>query len=185
MNMPEQFELIEQPPGSSICGACCCAMATGKSLGKVMGEVDFYDLTHIAGISKYLAGHMITVGLWLEHGEVGEDIQLTMDWNGRPAIVGVKSDRDNVDHWVFWDGSKVLDPSSRKQDHYMVLDIWFLTYWPEPQEVERDNTCRICGKMKAPIGQDIPSVKAPSFCTRDECDGYWAAPFPISGEELP
>lgn len=39
------------------------------------------------------------------------------------------------------------------------------------EDCERMPTCRRCGRRKAPIGRDIASAAAGSYCDRD-CKGY-------------
>lgn len=138
MKMPEKFIRVEQPRGSKVCGAATCAMATGKTLEEVLSEIDWKSLSHVAGMACYLAMHGITMGFWFGNLEDGFDKEnhFVVDPRGRPAVVAVTSNSfTNADHWVFWDGEKILDPSPFPVSEHEILEVHFLTYWQEPTDV--------------------------------------------------
>lgn len=137
MKMP-QFRLVKQPLKSRLCGAAVCAIALGKSLEEVLSEVDWRSLTHTGGIVSYLGRYCISMGWWIgwEQHHTNESfrgtcLKLEGSASGRPAILAVRSAIfKDADHWVFWDGKQILDPSI-EQTTYHLLEIHFLTYWPD------------------------------------------------------
>lgn len=138
MRFPTEFKLVKQPPKSKLCGAAVCAMALCKTLEEVMEEIDWRELSHTGGIAKYLGRYHISLGWWAHWQQshtnesfLNEKFKITVSPKDRPAILAVTSAVfDDADHWVFWDGRKILDPSV-EQEKYTVLEIHFLTYWPD------------------------------------------------------
>jgi hypothetical protein len=137
--MPE-FKTVKQPPGTSLCGAAVCAMAIGKTLDEVLAETDWRHLSYTSGLVRYLASYGISMGWYL----MGDGTKykpwsmgthcfvLEASGRSRPAIVAVKSAvYEEADHWVFWDGEAIRDPSN-EQDEYEVLEVHWLNYWPNP-----------------------------------------------------
>lgn len=139
MEIPKTFRLIKQPEGSLVCGAAVCAIATGKSLDEVLGDCDWRTLTDMGGVALYLARHGITCGVWLEEWDgFPKSVTTEIDPAGRPAILSVDSATyENCQHWVFWDGMKILDPSPREQEKYRVDRVYFLSYWNSPEYLEK------------------------------------------------
>jgi hypothetical protein len=137
--MPE-FKTVKQPPGTSLCGAAVCAMAIGITLDEVLAETDWRHLSYTSGLVRYLASYGISMGWYLmgdgtkykPWGMGTHTFVLEATGKGRPAIVAVKSSvYEEADHWVFWDGNELRDPS-KDQDEYEVLEVHWLNYWPNP-----------------------------------------------------
>ena len=132
---PAKFERIVQPAGSLICGACVCAMAVGKSLDEVLQEWDWRRLTRTSGVVQFLAAHGIQAGVSIVPDGV-EPFSFTFDPRGRPAIMSARSNTyENGEHFIFWDGEQVLDPSPGPIEgrQYSVFDAMFLTYIDDSQ----------------------------------------------------
>jgi hypothetical protein len=141
MKPPDPFILTKQPPGSRLCGAAVCAMATAKTLEAVIAEVDWRALTHTCGIAEYLAKNGITLGLYFEAVRPADgEFSAAVDPAGRAAILAVKSAVfERGEHWILWDGRRYLDPSI-EQKEYHVLEAYFLHYWedwPNPKYADR------------------------------------------------
>jgi len=127
MQPPMEIKTIRQPPRSKLCGACVCAMATGKTLGQVLSEMDWRRFTETGGVAEYLARHDILFGSFL----IGPlDIREPVKSEGYIAmsICGVKSKLGGGRvHWVLWDGHRWHDPAG-EEDEYEIVDVFPLTY---------------------------------------------------------
>jgi hypothetical protein len=143
MKMPDKFERLIQPAGSPLCGTAVCAMALGKTIDEVLVETDWRILTYISGISGYLSKYGITVGLWMDRFDgFPNEGTVSVHPNEHPAILAVKSHTyEDAEHWVFWDGKNILDPSlnhPNDESDYDILETHFLTYWEhEPHRIQR------------------------------------------------
>ena len=125
---PTEIKTVRQPPRSKLCGACVCAMATGKTLDQVLSEMDWRRFTETGGVAEYLARHDILFGFYLLGPlDITKPVQ-PPSGHCAMSICGVKSrlGGDRV-HWVLWDGYRFHDPAG-EEESYEIVDVFPLTY---------------------------------------------------------
>jgi hypothetical protein len=125
---PTEITTIRQPPRSKLCGACVCAMVTGKTLDQVLSEMDWRRFTDTGGVAEYLARHDILFGMCL-YGPLDITAPVNLEGGRIPlSICGVKSKLGNGRiHWVVWDGNRFHDPAGDEPE-YEIVDVFPLTY---------------------------------------------------------
>jgi hypothetical protein len=153
---PKEFKTVKQPEGSRLCGACVVAMAVGETLTyatdrmpAVIHKGDGRPYYRVRSIYAFLAEHGICPGLYLlptdgdywQGSDLDDRIEVSFRIRGFPALVAVKSDTfPDGDHWVFWDGENVRDPSPKVPDlatldGYRIIEWTPLTYIDESNEL--------------------------------------------------
>lgn len=104
------MQLISQPPGSLICGQCCIAMVTGRSLDDVVAFMGLRG--NFPSNMRKAASHF---GIKLSRHAT----PLTVG-NGPEGKVGVAQVQSKVGapisftHWIAWDGQEWYDPLKGK-----------------------------------------------------------------------
>lgn len=104
------MELIIQKPGSHVCGQCCVAMLTGKTLKEVQKAM----LAHKRGGTT--PADLIYCLKNLGFGtKAGYHIWGVFPGPNDAAIVGLKSpyipSHEWGGHWVVWNRGQILDPA--------------------------------------------------------------------------
>jgi len=158
---PKQFHTVKQPRGSKVCAACVAAMAAGASLEEVesaMTPTELPDGTHFyrtAEVLRFLGGRGIYCGLTFDpNSEITED-QVSLSFSTeiclieRPALLCVRSRKyENAEHYVFWDGERVRDPSPDMPETspitgYFVIEIVPLTYIDDTAEIDQEKLLKL------------------------------------------
>lgn len=140
MKQPEEFQLIKQPEGSMLAGACVCAMAVGKTLNQVLADYDWRKLMDWCGQQSFFGDHevitsephLLKVGAFmLSPHEMKEAVGEV------PALVGFESATfEGISGLGLWTGAKLLDPAWKEQERYGVLCVRYLTYMGDTNYLE-------------------------------------------------
>jgi hypothetical protein len=133
IRLPDMFERQLQPEGSTLCGAAVTAMATLTPLADLLEKNDWRDFTTDLGIARYLVARGILMG-----PPVKLSNPLATAIYGQPAIAAIPSRRFKVDHFVFWTGREVFDPTGREHDPYELVPLatHLLCYYQDREQPE-------------------------------------------------
>lgn len=131
-------------------------MAVGETLTyatdrmpAVIHKGDGRPYYRVRSLYTFLAQHGICPGLFLQPigcdywlgCDMADSIEVPFRIRGLPAVVCVKSDTfPDGDHWVFWDGQNVRDPSMKMPEvsclsAYRIIEWTPLTYIDESGEL--------------------------------------------------
>ena len=125
-------------PNNKTCGQTCLAIMTDQTVEYVIDWLNTDSGAFAEDCIIYLAHHGIYLGAYAtvsegEHFIVEDnDFEFQIGWpiTGRPALLAVKSERFlGKEHWVFWDGEKIFDPSPlspkcREISEYKIVDYF-------------------------------------------------------------
>lgn len=153
---PKEYATVKQPEGSRLCGACVVAMAIGETLEYATDRMpalihkgDGRPYYRTRSLYTFLARHGVCPGMFLQPTEgdhwlgadMPEEMPISFKFRNLPALVAVKSSTfPDGDHWVFWDGEQIRDPSPKVPDvaplaNYRILEWTPLVYIDESAEM--------------------------------------------------
>lgn len=129
-------ELVQQKSESD-CMLACLAMASGREY------LDIFDPTFVSRVEAAQtcsgellieaysrAGFVQNQNMWVVYVGVGREVAVAAIRSliqGRRAIIQVPSlNRDKAEHFVYWDGSTLYDPSPKSR--HISLQSIFPTY---------------------------------------------------------
>jgi hypothetical protein len=149
MMPPTDWKTVKQPQGSRVCCAAVAAMAVGLSLDYAWDQMtpttwseDGKPYFKFRELLTFLGKHDIMLGMFFTvtegHLWINDSFQIDVSLSKMTAILVVPSPTQpkDWDHFVFWDGQNVRDPSPEVPEttalkDYRVREIYPLTYIDE------------------------------------------------------
>lgn len=122
------MNFVTQPPESNICGHCCLAMITNKTLDEMIEAVGHTDPMNFRMFEEVLAAEGLTFEMKFYEGDLGFYDQL----EGRGIIrVAPAEDKYGLGHAVAFENGKVYDPMNVVYDDAMHMALKYLYHQGE------------------------------------------------------